>query len=251
MIPKILHQTYSTTTLPDVLVAHVKRLRDINPGWEYRFYDDSAIPAFIERHYPRQVMAAYNSINMAYGASRADLLRYLLLYRWGGVYLDIKSSVTRPLDEVLQPQDSYVLAHWPNRAKEHYTGWGRHAELQSFPRGEFQQWHVIAAPGHPYLRAVIESVLRNIARYDAARHGVGKPGALRVTGPIAYSLAIAPQLRQGSHRLLDTHDELGLVYSVLDGEGRLAHKKLFARHYSTLTDPVVLRPEATALAESR
>lgn len=246
MIPKILHQTCATATLPDVLVANVKRLREINPGWEYRFYDDRAVLAFIERHYPPQVVAAYNSINPAYGATRADLLRYLVLYLWGGVYLDIKSSVTRPLDEVLQPQDSYLLAHWPNRAKEHYPGWGRHAELRSFPRGEFQQWHVIAAPGHPYLRAVIGSVLGNIARYDAARHGVGKRGALRVTGPIAYSLAIASQLRHGSHRLLDTHEELGLVYSVVDGQGLQAHKKLFARHYSTLTEPVVLRPDAAA-----
>ena len=39
----------------------------------------------------------------------ADVFRYLAVYREGGVYLDVKSTVTCPLDEVLSPDDWAVF----------------------------------------------------------------------------------------------------------------------------------------------
>lgn len=51
---------------------------------------------------------------------------------------------------------------------------------------------MIAAPGHPFLRAVIERVVSNVDNYSPWRFGVGSIGVLRVTGPVAYTLAIAP-----------------------------------------------------------
>jgi mannosyltransferase OCH1-like enzyme len=244
MIPRILHQTFPTSVLPEVLAQGVARLKAMNAGWDYRFYDDGEALAFIERKFGKRVLAAYHSINPVYGAARADLFRYLVMYKHGGVYLDIKSSVSRPLDETLRPDDSYLLAHWPNRPGDPYPGFGRHPDLHAFPRGEFQQWHIIAEPGHPFLRAVISAVLRNIDQYDPQLHGVGKVGVLRVTGPIAYSRVIASMLRQARWRSVDTHPELGLVYSVLDspGQTRGGHKQLFAGHYTQLSEPVVLRP---------
>ncbi len=36
-----------------------------------------------------------------YGVVLADIFRYLVIYNEGGVYLDIKSTVNRPLDEII------------------------------------------------------------------------------------------------------------------------------------------------------
>lgn len=41
-------------------------------------------------------------------------------------------------------------------------GLGLHPDLAHMAEGELQQWRVIAAPGHPFLRAVIKSDLSNI-----------------------------------------------------------------------------------------
>ncbi|MES2634959.1 MAG: glycosyltransferase [Pseudomonadota bacterium] len=243
MIPRILHQTHSTAGLPADIASGVRELRGGNPGWDYRFYDDEAVGAFIRQQCPAQIREAFFRINPAYGAARADLFRYALMYLMGGVYLDIKSSASRPLDQVVLGSDQFVLSQWPNRHKQAYVGYGIHPELKMLARGEFQQWHIIAQPGHPYLRGVIRSVLRNIARYDAARDGVGRQGVLRVTGPIAYSLAIAAHFKPALHRFVPTHEELGLVYSTVDSQGKGTHMRLLShRHYTTLEEPLVLQP---------
>ena len=56
--------------------------------------------------------------------ARADFFRYLLVYQLGGVYLDIKSSLDKPLKDVLRAEDQFILTHWDNRPGEQYEGIG-------------------------------------------------------------------------------------------------------------------------------
>lgn len=236
-IPKIIHQTYFTRDLPPALQDNVDRLRRENPDWEYRFYDDADIAEFITTHYGAQMFAYYTRINPGYSAARIDLFRYLLLYHTGGVYLDIKSTFTKAIDTIVSPDDQYLLCGWANHAGEIHEGFGLSPDLKNMTGGEFQQWHVIAAPGHPFLRAVIERVLDNIDDYKPWTHGVGGDGVFRTTGPVAYTLAIHPLLGQYPHRRVRTDEELGLVYSVLETPG--THKGLFQSHYKGRFDAVV------------
>ncbi|MFX8731676.1 glycosyltransferase, partial [Acinetobacter baumannii] len=77
--------------------------------------------------------------------------RYLLIYAHGGVYLDLKSSITRPLDEVLNGNEHFILSNWDK--KHFYYGWGKNPEVfPRFPNGEICQWFIISRAGHPYLR---------------------------------------------------------------------------------------------------
>ncbi len=192
---------------------------------------------FIGSIYGQDVLRYYNSIDPAYGAARADLFRYLLIYKCGGVYLDIKSGLEQPLDEIIEPDDTYILSRWGGDDPK-FRGWGFHPELfEDYGVGEFQQWHVIAAPGHPFLRAAIQRVLANIGMYIPAFHGVGAEGVIRTTGPVAYTRAIMPLLPAFPHRLVEAHSELGLVYSTL--EDQRGHFTLFPRHYHNQTVPVV------------
>lgn len=235
-IPKIIHQTFYSTSLPDELTLNIGELKRLNPDWEYCFWDDSAIEKFIGDNYPISVLTSFNKIDSTYGAARADLFRYLLMYKCGGVYLDIKSCTDKPLNEVLKPDDRYLLSYWQNREGEEFQGWGKHPELGSFNRGEFQQWYIACAPGHPYLKSVIESVLRNISVYNPVYHGVGRHGVLRVTGPIAYTLAINKLLSTELHRLVENHLELGFKYSVYSNN---THRQIFRSHYTNLKISVV------------
>jgi mannosyltransferase OCH1-like enzyme len=234
-IPRILHQTFYTRDLPPRLRENVERLRAMNPGWEYRFYDDDGIADFIQEHYPPLVWEAYERIDPRYGAARADLFRYLLIYKVGGVYLDIKSGATRPFDDVLHSGDRFVLSKWQT-ADGAFSTWGEQYDLRHVEGGEFQQWHVIGAPGHPFLKAVLEQVLENLELYDPHLHQTGKRGVLRVTGPTAYTLAIERVRTQHPHRALAGHDELGLEYNVYPTDG---HVKAFKGHYSLQTASLV------------
>jgi hypothetical protein len=234
-VPRIIHQTFYDRKLPPQLQANVERLRAANPGWEYRFYDDADVAAFIQEHYPPLVWQYFQRIDACYGAARADLFRYLLLYKVGGVYLDIKSSATRPLDSVIRPGDRFLLSQWLHNDEERQA-WGTHHEIRHIPGGEYQQWHIVCAPGHPFLKAVLETVLSNIDLYDPHLHETGKRGVLRVTGPIAYTLAIQRVLAAHPHRVVDSLDDLGFEYNIFPNQ---SHQTTFKSHYSLQTAPIV------------
>ncbi len=156
-IPKVIHQTCPfKDRLPIEIKKNIRKIRQLNENWEYRLYDDADIETFILEHYDLEIFHVYQRINFCYGAVRADFFRYLLMYAKGGLYLDIKSSISRPLDDVVDITDRYILSKWKDRP------WGMHRELASFSGGEYQQWHIIAVAGHPFLREVIERVVGNI-----------------------------------------------------------------------------------------
>lgn len=234
-IPRIIHQTFYDRNLPERLQANVDQLRALNPGWEYRFYDDTDIEAFIKGNYPPFVWDYYERIDRAYGAARADIFRYLLMYKVGGVYLDIKSSASRPLDSVLRPDDRFILSKWHNEKGE-YEHFGVVYDLRHVHGGEFQQWHIICSPGHPFLKQVLETVFDNIDAYDPYLHQTGKRGVLRVTGPVPYTLAIYRMLDQHPHRIVDGRNDLGLEYTVY---GKQVHVGVFKGHYSLQTNSIV------------
>lgn len=242
-IPRLIHQTAPTrgSLLPEV-EANIEANMSRNPGWTHCFYSDADIRTYIGDEYGAGVLGSYDRIDPVYGAARADFFRYLLVYREGGVYLDLKSVATRCLDEVIADDDEYLLSHWPNRPGDSYPGAGLHKELSHLPRGEYQQWFIVATPGHPFLDAVIENVIRNLAVYDPLLHGVGGRGVFRVTGPIAYTIAIDGERPHRRHRLVDNEADLGLEYSFMHAEGRGAHKRLLPRHYSQGLEPIV-RPD--------
>lgn len=248
MIPRLLHQTHASWDLPPAVLSGMAELSRLNPGWKHVFYTDADCVDFIRASYQPEVLQAYLSIDPAYGAARSDLFRYLLLYKLGGVYLDVKSSVDRPLNEVVRGE-SYLLSFWDNGPDGAYPGWGR--QIDTLPRGEFQQWYIAAEPRHPFLGQVIRRVLHNIQHYAPERDGVGKRGVLQTTGPVAYTRAIAPRLALAPHRLAATNRELGFIYSIYGDDADSGHehmKMVSAPHYSQLRTPIVRRDSATATA---
>lgn len=233
MIPKTFHQTYSKyADLPEELQENIHRIRQKNPGWSHQFYSNEDCKEFIFEEYGADVLSSYEMINPLYRAARADLFRYLLVYKTGGCYIDIKSTVTQDLTSSLSESDQFILSKWRNKPGEKFEGWGIYEDEGI---DEYQQWHIIAMPGHPYLAAVIEEVLKNIRSYNPFSCGVGALGVLRMTGPIVYTKAIQRAFDPSLHREVDI-ESLGIEYSIF------SKQELKARpgHYSSLREPLVL-----------
>ena len=236
-IPKIIHQTYFSKNLPEKIQENVNHLRALNPDWEYRFYDDADIDAYIQLNFP-ELFAIYKKINPSYGAAMADFFRYVLMYKEGGVYLDIKSSMTKPLDEIILENDQYLLSYWMNDEGEVMKNLGKYIDIPD-PLGEFQQWYIITVPGHPFLKSVVETVCHNVLHYNPFLNHAGQLGTFRVTGPIAYSLAIAPLLDQYPHRKVRSNLDFGLIYNIFSKSATHEHHVIYKTHYSKLKKPVI------------
>jgi hypothetical protein len=214
VIPKVIHQTFrSWDQMPEALVANVEKIRRDHPAWEYRFYSDADCLDFIASEYSSEVLRLYQSIRPVYGAARADLFRYLLMLKVGGVYLDIKSTADRPLSELIRDDDRMVLAQWTAFGTPH-EGWGRHRELAETAGGEFVQWMIIAAPQHPFLAAVVATVVERLRAYQPFEHFDSAVAVIRTTGPIAYTQAIVATGMHAPHRFLTPEEAVGLRYTI-------------------------------------
>lgn len=235
-IPRIVYQAWLSGDLPEPLARNLRHNQAMAPAWTFRVFRGDEAEDFIQTEYGREMLALYRKIEPCYGAARADLFRYLLIYRCGGFYMDMKARLTRDLSEVLQADDEYLLGRWADCGEPQYQDFGRHAEIPG-GLGEYQQWHVVARAGHPFLEAVVKAVAASIKTYLPATHGVGRGGVLRTTGPIVYTQAILPVQHAHPHRMIRSFADLGLQYSCLESTD--AHHRLFKQHYSTLTAPVV------------
>ncbi len=244
-IPRVIHQSYPHKNLPAEIKDNIEKLKLANPNWEFRLYDDADIERYIAVHYP-DLIKFYKKINPKYGAARVDFFRYLLIYNEGGVYLDIKSSLSKPLDEIIQAEDKFLLSHWQNNIGDPYENSGIYADLPN-QFGEFQQWHIASVSGHPFLKSVIENVCNNIVQYNPFLHHTGQTGVFRVTGPVAYTLAILPILPYHPHRLERSNQDLNLVYSIYSNNKDYKHRALFKNHYSALNEPVTNLPYCSNL----
>lgn len=89
-IPRVVYQTWHTYELPPKMKETTKMFQKNNPEFKYVLFNDYESRKFIETHFDKSVLNAYDSLKP--GAFKADLWRYCVLFINGGVYLDIKYS---------------------------------------------------------------------------------------------------------------------------------------------------------------
>jgi mannosyltransferase OCH1-like enzyme len=87
-VPLTIYQTWKTKDLPPKMKECVEKLKSDNPEFDHHLYDDNDCRQFIKSNYDSDVLNAYDSLLP--GAYKSDLWRYCILYKKGGIYLDIK-----------------------------------------------------------------------------------------------------------------------------------------------------------------
>lgn len=217
-IPKIIHQTFKSASLPLITRWHIGRFQKQNPEYVYEFYDDDRITTFFRQEYGEEMNKAYQRLNI--GAAKADFFRYAVLYKKGGIYLDIDSGINSALDSFIRADDVAVIT------KEGDPVF-------------FAQWALIFSPGHPFLERTIEMVMDNI-RHNRYPHDVHQ-----MTGPAVYTKAIQETLRQQPqtpHRILGTDYAGHLKVKYKLGKFFLYEKKAEHWKQKQLNTPV-LKPE--------
>lgn len=233
---KIWQTTKDRTSIKPELKSCVDRLLDMNPNWEYQLYDDASQFKYLQSVCTQRFMDAYARIPDIYGAARADMFRYVKVYLEGGVYMDLKSGTTKPLDQILRPDDDFIISQWDNGPDGMFPGVGKNKPLRDIPGGEYEQWFVIASPGHPFLRAIIEQVLENIETYRAHKFGHGSKGVHNVYGPNVYTRTIHRLENDYPCRKITAWTE-GLRYTTF--ENLHSHQSLDKNHYLRKTIPPV------------
>jgi inositol phosphorylceramide mannosyltransferase catalytic subunit len=194
-IPRRLIQTAKHRDLPPLARAVAVNLRLLHPDWEYRFFDDDEVEHFVRTEFPQ-----YHDVFMSfpYRIQRFDFFRYLAVLRHGGFYFDLDVLLAESVSDLcgrgcVFPFEELTLNRHLRR--QHGIDW----EIGNYAFG--------AAPGHPFVAAIVENCVR--AQKDPAWAAVMLSGipapfrsrfhVLNTTGPglITRTLAEEPEAARG------------------------------------------------------
>jgi FkbM family methyltransferase len=215
-IPKILHRVWLGGPLPDEYEQFGRGWQQHHPAWELKLWTEDTLP-------PLRNQELFDAATTP--AGKADIARYELLARFGGVYIDCDFECLRPIDELL-------------------------VDVECFAAFEDEEWVAIGimgcVPGHSFFDAVIEQLPLSIAAH--ADRPVNEQ-----TGPRFFTpLALVHAQDDARFRLF----EPSLFYPYLYDEPQRRHESFpdaFAAHhwsYSWAEQPTPPSPVRLVLGVS-
>lgn len=140
-VAKNILQTFKNNNLPEYIKDN---LTNLNPGWEYHFYDDEQVKKFLKEEYSDFVLNKFNSFSR--GAHKADLFRLCWLYKNGGVYVDIDAECFEPFDNLINNMEGDLFT-----MPITYARYDRKRLLNCF---------IIANKGNPLVKECIDNILK-------------------------------------------------------------------------------------------
>lgn len=154
IIPKIIHQIWIGSPVPPVYASYMKSWQEKHPDWEYIVWTDENIHTLFPLYNQEFFDAAEN-----YGM-KSDIVRWEILYRFGGLYVDVDYECLNPMDEL------------------HY-GYDLYTGIQPLDAVFLQLGAALVGckPGHPVLKHCIETI----------KDDWHLKGAPKKTGPVHFT----------------------------------------------------------------
>lgn len=106
MFPKVLHQTWKTKDLEPIteFEACSRTWITYHPAYFYRLWDDKENHEFVKTQFPNY----FNTwLSFDKNIKRIDSIRYMWMYKYGGIYADLDMECLRSLDELINSYSKY------------------------------------------------------------------------------------------------------------------------------------------------
>ncbi|TGO35241.1 hypothetical protein BHYA_0165g00130 [Botrytis hyacinthi] len=196
---------------PQGVSDEAKRFRhhclDINPGYKYEVLTDAFADEYVWKWFSHRPDILNTYFSLSIPILKADLLRYLILYAYGGVWFDLDVSC----EDI--PMDDWVLEE--HRAANLVVGLEFDYDYQEDTAmySQFASWTIMAKPGSPHLMQVINDILDELNEI-ARRNEVSIEGielsmisdVVDITGPKRMTWGIIKSLKEILERDLDDRD---------------------------------------------
>ena len=163
-IPKKIYQVWHDKNPKPVFQEYIQKMLNINPGYDYELFGEDDIDNFVNNNFDSDIRYCYSQLNII--TAKVDFWRYLILYKNGGIYIDIDSTFLRPLDDLIKDNDDAIITREPNTPYE------------------YVQWALFFCKNHPILEKTIQNVIFHI-KNRLFENNVG-----RMTGPYPFTLAV-------------------------------------------------------------
>ena len=148
--------------LPESVKELFKETLKNNSQYEIKYFSDECAVNFLSEHYSKKTVNAFKKIKA--GAFKADLLRYALLYEYGGVYSDLTQQFLKPLDTIVPLGEKLVLPK----------------DRTLFFQPGIQISFMAAEPGNILFKNALDKAVYNINNEIYTDH------CLAMTGPVMF-----------------------------------------------------------------
>lgn len=173
MIPKHIHQIWvGPKPIPTRAKSASVSWKHVHPTYRYTLHRDAECDALISKHYP-QYFEVYRSLVLP--VQKADLLRYLIIYHYGGYYADMDTTSVKPLDSIVDSGDTCVIG----------------VDMVATDHPEYLQWFFGARARHPAMLQILEVIQARNRREPCSLDASQRDGyTLWLTGPLAFTKGI-------------------------------------------------------------
>jgi len=162
-VPLTIYESWHSNMVPLKMRETIYSLLDMNPEFDYYLYSDDACRKFIKDNFNEDVVAAFDTLKP--GAYKSDLWRYCILYKKGGVYLDIKFKSLVPLAPIIEKNPEIFVRDMPISSIS-----------LSFDSDVYNAF-MVSPPNNPIFKDCIEDII------DSCRLRLYKTSSLDITGP--------------------------------------------------------------------
>lgn len=186
-MPKLIHTMYGLWDDAEpglaerfILGGWIRR----NPAWAVVLWRKPHLESLLNQEYP-EYLATYGSFER--GAQKADFLRYLLVYHFGGAYCDLDLYCRASLENFQLAQEAVFHTETMLTPEEMVDNGRRHHIRRGVPekRQRIANYFFAATPRHPVLRDLLALVERRASETPKEDYDV-----IYTTGPDAMTEAV-------------------------------------------------------------
>jgi mannosyltransferase OCH1-like enzyme len=139
-------QTWKTIEIPEHYKNFVNKIKNMNPNWNYMFFDDEDIITFMKSTTPEYYETF---LNLSGKIQQIDFFRYVAIYYFGGIYLDLDIDIVCGFDDI--DLDKCIF---PIEVKD--AGDKILASQSVHLVGNYAFY---APKGHPFLKKIIDNIV--------------------------------------------------------------------------------------------
>jgi mannosyltransferase OCH1-like enzyme len=208
LIPKRIMQTFLTNVVDIQIYNNIMKFLDKNKEYSYYFVTDKIGRELIEKHFSKKTLYAFDKLHI--GAAKADFIRYIYLYLYGGIYLDIDADIRTNLNEFIKIDDEYIFILSP---REKIT---------------VNQWFIAIMPLHPIMKKIIEEMENRILHDET--------NLLISTGPRLFTCVLYNYFN--NKELYDisklNNENIALINEIINKskKGRILYEETYTRFIS-------------------
>ena len=222
-VPLVIYESWHSNTVPEKMKENIYKLLKMNPQFDYYLYSDEACLQFIKENFDQDVMNAFNILKP--GAYKSDLWRYCILYKKGGMYLDIKYYSLVPLVNIIKENPLIFVRDIPKACRVKMDG--------------IYNAFMVSAPNNNIFKICIDDIV------NSCKNRLYKHSPLDITGPCLLgevvkkqnsnnyidNLKFAVKDLYGIHIIFYNNIEILKIYSEYRKEQKYFQKTF---HYGTL-----------------